>query len=642
MNTFRTVSLVALAAAFVGCDPEVCQLPSGELTLTQTKVIGAAESGTLFRGAADGSTRVTAGIPVTGWTDRGGGVWGAKLPKGRDGRPVYTESLFVNGRRAQRSRFPEEGFLKVQSVRETDCAESPTGNRIFLRLAPDGEAAKVLKATPRDELKYAHFMTHIKWDVARYPISGFTNDEVSVDGQQMKKFNTYCIWSGADFYAMENLRGAFAKPGQWFYDAKAGEVLYRPLAGETIREAVVPTDGLETLLSVCCATNVVFENITFAFSAPVSKPGMTWLDPWQAAARVSTAAVVVDRSRDIVFRNCRFEHLGSYAVWFREGCRGGGVFDSELTDLGAGGVRIGSCARKGTELSLPKEGKRNVPYVETAPWMTSHVSVDNCLIAHGGRFHPAGVGVFVAHASDCRIVHNDIFDLLYRGVSLGWVWGYSGSPAQRNTVAFNHIYDIGQAKLADMGGIYLLGAAFGTVVANNLIHGVRTYSYGGWGLYPDEGSEGLLIENNIVYDTDDASFHQHYGADNVLRNNILIDSKAGQIAVSRAEPHRSAVIERNIILWTQGEAFRKYEGTKGEKAKIDWRNNIWWRTDGKEDFNGTSFKAWCGRVKDEGSVFADPLFVDWKNRDFTLKEDSPALKLGFKPIDVSAIGRQPR
>ena len=96
---------------------------------------------------------------------------------------------------------------------------------------------------------------------------------------------------------------------------------------------------------------------------------------------------------------------------------------------------------------------------------------------------------------------------------------------------------------------------------------------------------------------------------------FLIDSKAGQIAVSRAEPHRSAVIERNIILWTQGEAFRKYEGTKGEKAKIDWRGNIWWRTDGKEDFNGTSFKAWCGRVKDEGSVFADPLFVDWRNRD---------------------------
>jgi len=116
----------------------------------------------------------------------------------------------------------------------------------------------------------------------------------------------------------------------------------------------------------------------------------------------------------------------------------------------------------------------------------------------------------------------------------------------------------------------------------------------------------------------------------------------GYAKVCDKKASTTAVIERNIVLWTQGEAFRKYEGTKGEKAKVDWRNNLWWRTDGQEDFNGTSFKAWCGRVKDEGSVFADPLFVDWKNHDFTLKEGSPALKLGFKPIDVSAIGRQPR
>lgn len=85
--------------------------------------------------------------------------------------------------------------------------------------------------------------------------------------------------------------------------------------------------------------------------------------------------------------------------------------------------------------------------------MTSHIEVDNCLIAHGGRFHPSGVGVLLTHAFDCRITHNDIFDLFYTGISVGWVWRYAGSPSQRNLIGWNHIHDIGQRKLADMGGI---------------------------------------------------------------------------------------------------------------------------------------------------------------------------------------------
>ena len=271
---------------------------------------------------------------------------------------------------------------------------------------------------------------------------------------------------------------------------------------------------------------------------------------------------------------------------------------------------------------------------------TSGVAVDDCLVSDGGRFHPAGVGVLIAHASDCSVVHNEIRDLFYTGVSVGWTWGYSGSPSQRNTVAFNLIHDIGRGELADMGGVYTLGTSFGTCVSNNVIHGVHSYSYGGWGLYPDEGSEGITLENNLVYDTDDASFHQHYGRDNVLRNNILVDSANGQVAVSRAEDHRSLTCERNIVVWSKGDAFVKYGGTKSERAKIDWRRNLWWRADGKDEFNGTSFADWRRRVKDEGSVFADPLFADWRAHDFTLSPKSPALGLGFVPFDPSLAGRR--
>ena len=619
IRSFSFVAVLAVSAA--GCitdAPNVVRLPKGDVPLAATKVVGPESSGKVFRGAADGSTRIVGALKVGPWTDRGDGVWSAPLPVGADGRRVFAESLFVNGRRAVRARFPDVGYFHPEAdAEESKTAESATGCR--QALTPPADVAAKLAAVPADELAFAQLLVHVKWDVARYPIAAFSDGRLSVDGHPMKGWNK---WVKDDLYCIENLRSAFDAPGEWFYDAKAGEILYRPLPGETVTEAVVPAEGLETLVAVKDASDVVFENVTFAFSAPVAAKGPSRLAPGQAAAAVSSAAVTVDRSTNVVFRNCRFEKTGGYALWFRERVVGGGAYSCEMTDLGAGGVRIGLHAwKKGEEV-------------------TSGVTVDDCLIADGGRFHPSGVGVLLGHASDCAITHNEIRDLFYTGVSLGWVWGYAGSPSQRNTVAFNHIHDIGKSELADMGGVYTLGTSFGTCVSNNVIHGIHSSSYGGWGLYTDEGSEGIVLENNLVYDTDDASFHQHYGRDNVLRNNILVDSARGQVAVSRAEDHRSITCERNIVIWSAGDAFVKYGGTKSERAKIDWRRNLWWRADGVEEFNGTSFAEWCGRVKDEGSLFVDPLFADWKARDFSLNAKSPALALGFVPFDPAKAGRR--
>jgi len=187
-----------------------------------------------------------------------------------------------------------------------------------------------------------------------------------------------------------------------------------------------------------------------------------------------------------------------------------------------------------------------------------------------------------------------------------------------------------------MGGIYTLGESQGTVVLGNIFHDIYCYSYGGWGMYTDEGSTGILFENNLVYNTTDGGFHQHYGKENIIRNNIFINSQKHQIQLTRAEEHLSFIFENNIIYWT----------TKGpaiagpwDRAKVISQNNCWWNGGGEPvTFWGRSLAEWQKLGQEEGSIVADPLFVDVARGDFRLRPNSPALKIGFKPFDWTKAG----
>jgi hypothetical protein len=430
------------------------------------------------------------------------------------------------------------------------------------------------------------------------------------------------VGKGKRFF-VENVQEALSRPGEWYLDRPTGTLTYLPLPGETPETTPVYAPRLETLVEFrgdvakrAWVQHITFRGLTFAHTNWNTPPnGNT---SYQAEVTLP-AAIIATGARDVAFAQCGVFHTGAHAFLWGAGCRDDRVTDCALTDLGGGGVYIGE-----TGISQDAEG------------VTSGVRVENCLIAHGGRLHPASIGVWIGHSDHNTVSHNEIKDLYYTGISVGWSWGYGPSGAHHNLIAVNRIFQIGQGVLSDMGGIYTLGLAPGTVLRGNVIHDVTSFSYGGWGIYPDEGSTGLLIEDNVAYRTSSAGFHQHYGKDNLVRNNVFAFGKEAQVMRTRAEDHRSFTFEHNIIL--ADDAPLLGSNWSGDGYAMD--NNLYWDEKTKTlQFAGMTLEQWRQKGQDVHSLVADPEFVDPEKGDFRLRPDSPAKKIGFQLIDMNRAGR---
>ena len=332
------------------------------------------------------------------------------------------------------------------------------------------------------------------------------------------------------------------------------------------------------------------------------------------------AAISATGARHLILENCAVSQTGDYAIALNQGCKNNQILNCELTDLAAGGIKIGETRAFDDDEDV-----------------ASHNIVRNCLIAHGGRVHPAAVGVFIGHSPFNKIEYNEIFDFYYTGISPGWSWGYNKSLSHHNEIAYNHIHQIGQGVLSDMGGIYTLGAGENNHLHHNLIHDVDSFSYGGWGIYFDEGTAKILAENNIVYRTKSAGFHQHYGKENVVRNNIFAFGREAQLMRTRPEPeHFTLDINHNIVLYNDAPLLGS--NWSGDNFKLD--SNLYWQMGKPVTFpGGLTFEQWQAKGQDKNSLVADPLFVNVAKDDYRLKPNSPAFKLGFKEIDISKAGR---
>lgn len=586
--------------------------------------------------------RFIGGIKIEGWEEYKDGIFRAYIPEVKRFHFNF-EQFFIDGKRATAARTPNKEWYFVQGSSEVAHVQglrSPVYGTQKIKLNP--ENLTTLNSLTKEELQDVRVRFYHKWDNTQKGIEYHEKDSsyIYISGGGMKPWNQ--ITKGSR-YMMSGYRGALDIADEWYLNKRDGYIYYIPKEDEDMSkvEAIAPT--LEKLVVFkgtkdAPLSNISFKNISFQYSSfLMPKKGN---EPMQAAASIA-AALEFDYTENLQLEDCEVQHTGGYGVWLKRECHNNTIERCYIADLGAGGIKIGE------------------PYFrEDNSVVTSNNTVNNSIITKGGSELPCGVGVAIFHAANNKVTHNEISDLLYSGVSVGWVWGYNGtapkwtnviddagvvdfkqltlvSPAKNNLVAYNHIHHIGWGELSDMGAVYTLGESPGTRITHNVIHDILSYDYGGWGLYTDEGSTGVEMSYNLVYRCKSGGFHQHYGKNNKIENNILAYGHYYQSQYTRAEDHLSFSFKRNIILQDKGKTL----AGAWKDGKIDVKDNIFWHLkgdslsiDGFKDFE--EFK----RLKEDNSIIADPLFNDPANDDYTFKSKRAIKKIGFEIFDYSKVG----
>ncbi|HNY14810.1 MAG TPA: right-handed parallel beta-helix repeat-containing protein [Bacteroidales bacterium] len=609
-NSQQPVEIIALEGEYLMLKP---------LELDHSDA-GTAVSPTIFR-AADGAKVIfRGGVEINGFEKVNDNLWKAFVPQVAY-YDSYFEQLYVNGRRATRARSPNDGFYPVRKAEET-IAEKGTGRMpqvAVQKIIVDSSDIKDITGFTDQDHEDALVIFYHNWDNTRKRILSLSKSEPAffIAGEGMKPWNPI---NSKSRWFIENFQGALDAPGEWFLD-RTGYLYYIPLPGETIENTIFHAPILKEFIKISgvspgqTVSNIRFENLTFTVAG--YRTPSTGNEPAQAAAPVG-AVITLDYASDISFTGCEIAHTGTYGLWFRRGCNNCSVSKCYLHDLGAGGIKIGETTLRNAVNEI-----------------TNNIIADNNIITDGGHIFPCAVGIIIFHASDNRLTHNEISNLRYSGISAGWIWGYAHSPSKRNIVRFNHIHHLGWGELCDMGGVYTLGASEGTIVSDNLIHDVYSYDYGGWGLYTDEGSYGIVMENNLVYNCKNSGFHQHYGKENIIRNNIFAFNIRAQLQATRVEEHRSISFTNNIIYFDKGTLLT----SNWHKFNLLSDYNCYWDTRTKEvRFADNSFIEWQKSGKDTHSVIADPMFTDPGNFNFNIKNLKVAKKINFKPFDYTQAG----
>lgn len=512
--------------------------PLYETVFIRPEDSGTADSPTIIEGETGKDVTFSGGISIGNWK-KAGKLWVADVPE-FNGRPLEFRQLWVGNTKAVRARDVSD-FEKMYRILSNDTENQ----RIWV---PAAAVKSILKA-PRAEM-----VLHQMWAVSFLRIKsidisgdsaaiGFHQPESRVQFERPWPRPMIAPGKNSAFY-LTNALELLDNPGEWFLDIDRRKVCYYPRKNENINgfKAMVP--ALETLIRMegtpdRPVQNVHFRNLQFAHTGWL-RPSFYGHVPLQAGMYLTdgyklrpqqirpnnhkldnqgwlgrpAAAVSVSGASLIRFEDCHFEHLGSTGLDLISGVQQATVSNCIFEDIAGNGLLTGSFSPTSHETHLPYNPQDQRE-------LCAYLDITNNLFKDITNEDWGCVAIGAGYVHDVKIIHNEISEISYTGISVGWGWNRDLSCMKNNVIANNLIHHYGK-HMYDVAGIYTLGAQPGTIITENYVHSIYTPGYvhdpNHWFyLYTDEGSSFIRIINNK---TEGAKFLQNAnGPGNIWENN---------------------------------------------------------------------------------------------------------------------------
>jgi len=488
---------------------------------------GTETSPTLIEAATNEQPVVSGGIEINSWkkldaevpglpeTARSQ-VWVADAPK-FGGRPFEFRQLWVNDHKAIRAREPNGDTLNRLVAWDKTNQEAWVSTSAVGAVHNPAQLEMVI-----DQV----------WEIAvlrvksiRLDANGscltFQQPESKIEFEHPWPPVTVTTNYQAPFF-LANAIEFLDSPGEWFEDPVAGRIYYWPRAGEDLARARVVAPALETLVRVegtldRPVENIAFRGITFAHATWLRpsttghvplQAGMFMLDAYRLKPKGTAelkkldnqewlgrppGGVSVINANHISFERCRFEHMASAGLDFQSGTHDDLIEGCVFRDLGGNGILLGKFADPAVETHIaynPKDERE----------ICTHETIANNLVTDCGTEDWGCVGIAAGYVRQTAIQHNEVSNLPYTGISLGWGWTKATNCMRDNVIYANHIHHVA-TRLGDTAAIYTLSAQPGTVVSENFIHDIAMSPYvpdpDHWFyLYLDEGSSFITVRDN--------------------------------------------------------------------------------------------------------------------------------------------------
>lgn len=356
--------------------------------------------------------------------------------------------------------------------------------------------------------------------------------------------------NGNSAFFLTNALELLDQPGEWYEDLARGKVYYWPRDGEDLSRDTVTAPSLTTLVRMTGTVDrpvsyVQWKNIGFSYSTWMRpseaghvplQAGMYLLDAYklkipgtpdkkglenQAWIGRPPGAVEISYAGHLLVQGCHFEHLASSGLDLIRGTSADSVWDCLFKDIGGTGIQLGTYSDEAFETHLPYDptDQREVCHHE----YIGNNRVTDCTNEDWGC-----VGISAGYVHDVDIVHNEVSEVAYSGICVGWGWTKTVSCLRNNHITGNYVHHYAK-HMYDVGGIYTLSAQPGTLITENRIDSIYHPAYvhdpqHWFYFYFDEGSSYITIRNNWC--PGDKFMHNANGPGNTWDNNgPMVDDK---------------------------------------------------------------------------------------------------------------------